>query len=557
MPNYVGPALGRLSETLYRGLSDIGKSRLASEELSLKRGKMEQEQRRYEEGAPIREFQRKQATVGLEKEQKLDEAFSVPAFAREASQADQAQGEMGGGFPKAYERLRWISTAVPKIAKALNAKYDSATGTLINMDTGKPLTNRDFQDPITQQKLSGIVGILTDSDKYLQMESDIPEAKALIEQRAKNPVKYYLDELKVKTDYLNQLGTFGIPKGSLTELAGEIKNLKGKIEKYEMTPEEKAKYDKQMLLLDKQIEASKATTARAQRPGKTEFSYVDKQIIKRELDDMDSQIKSKRKTIEAIRAGDITDPMSPAGELSAQYLADMDPKTVSALRERGILKKNVLAKMDSELKVLEKSQDEMYRTLKGIELGGTVSQAPTEGLTEGTPYGAGPSGTPRKRFATIGEGARITGGGTPKGPIPSQGGAGGLKQRKIVRTGTDKATGQKVVMYEDGTTEYIKGAPSAKGNNLTVKEMANVLIKHGIDTKRAEQVVEEMSKQNQAGISVDIDSFKRALQEAGIFLKWSDAELMNIYKSVWGGLSKVGESLLNIKIPGTSQFRNK
>ena len=145
-----------------------------------------------------------------------------------------------------------------------------------------------------------------------------------------------------------------------------------------------------MLLLDKQIEASKATTARAQRPGKTEFSYVDKQIIKRELDDMDSQIKSKRKTIEAIRAGDITDPMSPAGELSAQYLADMDPKTVSALRERGILKKNVLAKMDSELKVLEKSHDEMYRTLKGIELGGTVSQAPTEGLTEGAPYGAGP-----------------------------------------------------------------------------------------------------------------------------------------------------------------------
>ena len=92
MPNYVGPALGRLSETLYRGLSDIGKSRLASEELSLKRGKMEQEQRRYEEGAPIREFQRKQATVGLEKEQKLDEAFSVPAFGDEEDRRQFSQG---------------------------------------------------------------------------------------------------------------------------------------------------------------------------------------------------------------------------------------------------------------------------------------------------------------------------------------------------------------------------------------------------------------------------------------------------------------------------------
>ena len=211
----------------------------------------------------------------------------------------------------------------------------------------------------------------------------------------------------------------------------------------------------------------------------------------------------------------------------------------------------------SEIGNIRRRNIEIGKELVKLKGGGRIPQGPTEGLTTGAPYGAGPSGTPRKGFATIGEGARITGGGTPKGPIPSQGGAGGLKQRKIVRTGTDKATGQKVVMYEDGTTEYIKGAPSAKGNNLTVKEMANVLIKHGIDTKRAEQVVEEMSKQNQAGISVDIDSFKRALQEAGIFLKWSDAELMNIYKSVWGGLSKVGESLLNIKIPGTSQFRNK
>jgi len=256
MPDYVGPALGRLSDTLYRGLSDIGESKYRRAAIGLGEAKLGYE---MEKDRPAIELNKLKLGQAQREEADLLAPIHIPSMIGSALQEGQAGVEFGTqGIPQRYEKLRWISTVIPKAAEAIGTKYDPGSGNLIRMDTGKPLTRREWLDPMTQQKVAGVVGMFTDKDRYLEMEAagGDKEAQGLLNLRKTNPFKYYTDELNAKLEQFNQLSMSGIPEASLSKLTQQIDRTRKKLDEHDDVLTEKEK--KALELIDSQIEENKA-----------------------------------------------------------------------------------------------------------------------------------------------------------------------------------------------------------------------------------------------------------------------------------------------------------
>jgi len=256
MPDYVGPALRGLSETLYRGMSDIGESKYRRAAIGLGEAKLGYE---MEKDRPAIELSKLKLGQAQREEADLLAPIHVPSMIGGALQEGQAGSEFGtGGIPQRHEKLRWIATVIPKAAEAIGAKYDPGSGNLIRMDTGKPLTKREWLDPMTQQKVAGVVGMFTDKDRYLEMEAagGNKEASELLNLRKTNPFKYYTDELNAKLEQFNQLSMSGIPEASLSKLTQQIDRTRKKLDEHDEVLTEKEK--KALDLIDSQIEENKA-----------------------------------------------------------------------------------------------------------------------------------------------------------------------------------------------------------------------------------------------------------------------------------------------------------
>jgi len=253
MPNYVGPALSRLSETLYRGLSDIGKSRLATEEMDLKRAKMLYD---VERDKPRLELEQLQLGEARRKEEKRTSPFRFDTYVREAVGIGETGDVEGTPNPAVYEQLRWGATLIPKVAKAIGTKVDPQSKTLIKLDTGQPLTNEEWEDKRVQSIVSGVVGGHVDKDKFLELRASQgdQEAIALLRLRTTNPFQYYTDEFNGKLQNYTQALAMGIPKETLSDMLKQMDRTQTKIDKLEKTPEEKKVFDLSVKKLEAEIE---------------------------------------------------------------------------------------------------------------------------------------------------------------------------------------------------------------------------------------------------------------------------------------------------------------
>jgi len=365
MPNYVGPALSRLSETLYRGLSDIGKSRLATEEMDLKRAKMLYD---VERDKPRLELEQLQLGEARRKEEKRTSPFRFDTYVREAVGIGETGDVEGTPNPAVYEQLRWGATLIPKVAKAIGTKVDPQTKTLIKLDTGQPLTNEEWEDKRIQSIVAGVVGGHVDKDKFLELRASQgdQEAIGLLRLRTTNPFQYYTDEFNGKLQNYTQALAMGIPKETLSDMLKQMDRTQTKIDKLEKTPEEKKLFDLSVKKLEAEIEKL------GRGPGKpfydesgNQFQY-DKDgrlrlIIKADesrLDKAEFKLLEERynKISKVLALYDRTKQTVPGEKGAAQkyYMENPDPKTP------GLMEIN-----PSEITALQKEKVELAAKLGG------------------------------------------------------------------------------------------------------------------------------------------------------------------------------------------------
>ena len=108
--------------------------------------------------------------------------------------------------------------------------------------------------------------------------------------------------------------------------------------------------------------------------------------------------------------------------------------------------------------------------------------------------------------------------------------------------------------------ESVKKTPKAVTKveqNLTIGEVGKVLIDKGISIERAEKVAKsnDLWKPGKEGQIIDIESFKKALEEVKILDQFTADQITSMLKSIWTGLDVIGDKVIDLKIPGTSQLR--
>ena len=551
MPDYVGPALGRLSDTLYRGLSDIGESKYRRAAIGLGEAKLGYE---MEKDRPAIELNKLKLVQAQREEADLLAPIHIPSMIDSALQEGQAGVEFGTqGTSQRYEKLRWISTVIPKAAEAIGTKYDPGSGNLIRMDTGKPLTRREWLDPMTQQKVAGVVGMLTDKDRYLEMEAagGDKEAQGLLNLRKTNPFKYYTDELNAKLEQFNQLSMSGIPEASLSKLTKQIDRTRTKLDEHDDVLTEKEK--KALELIDSQIEENKAQAykfrheesdvVKQQRTAQRtlEFKNYD-EAIKR-LNEVQGALGSNQKKVysqEEMRWVGI--PLTEAEKILYRAKKNILTNIIKTIQSKYQGEAGTgLANMPSEISdvaytgreqpgygTTETGASIVKRTIPGgIPREGFYTQAPGEQITtresfgEHVQSGGRPSALPTETKQPI-QGARPTAGKVP------------------VKTGIDKDTGRKVIVYSDGTMKEVGGSagPGVKSGRGASGSWEGSPITQK-SAQRALPITPEINLRT-AGVELidpgSITNTVKVLSNALKSLKASDSEIKMLERVISEGL---------------------
>lgn len=274
----VSRELGRISQTLGRGISGLGQARLAGEqskrrsaELDYRLGRnREYDERATEEWAarkPVQELAGLKAQTELDREASYDEEVSDPFTA--------------------YMKTQWL----PGIAKHYNAKIDTAGDqTRLVLPDGSIL--KDVQRDkaweaghiLSKYKLSSTykdqIARIEEKEQTLN-EQGIPITDPAYAKLADNKYKAQtaLDSpeqmIQGLRNQIDQLERSGHYPGAIKRIKGEIKDQEAKL----MTPEQKALYDKQMKLLDIKLETAKG---KGKYGGVTRYQY--EQLVRKDRD---------------------------------------------------------------------------------------------------------------------------------------------------------------------------------------------------------------------------------------------------------------------------------
>lgn len=286
MPNYIGPALGRLSDTIYKGLSGIGESRLNEAKTALQGAELQHKISTYRDEAPLRALKLTKAVQEAKELERQNQPWNVPSWVGESLVGS-------GGVGTTPDAKIWAAQVVPRIATVFgdDAKYDSRKGQIVRQSTGQPITVADFEK--AQDAISGMIGVHTDGDKFLEMGAKTGDPAILkqIEDRDKDPIGYLNHQLTQKTAMLNHLQSLGLgekamqqawkgvdyTRGKLDKLLSEQRTEKLALEREEREAEREEKRFKRGLKVDLAKEGR--TEQRAiEREGRTEGRALEREV---------------------------------------------------------------------------------------------------------------------------------------------------------------------------------------------------------------------------------------------------------------------------------------
>lgn len=216
MPDYIGPALRGLSQTLQTGLADMGKSRLQEAELALKGAEIGHKIRLEQQEAPKRALElltaRKRAMEEIDK----DKPFNVSGFVEN----DLVPVQLTGGqvSPRLKTNVKMFGAQiVPKLGKAFgeDTEYDPVNKLWYHKSTNTPVTKREVEE--RQQALSGLIMMHTDGGKFLEMlaEEGSPAAIQTMQGRQADPLAYQKQVLDIKRQVYEQLASQNLGEKAL------------------------------------------------------------------------------------------------------------------------------------------------------------------------------------------------------------------------------------------------------------------------------------------------------------------------------------------------------
>ena len=263
MPDYIGPALRNLSDTLYKGLSGIGDARLKDAELALKGAEVTQRIQRYREEAPKRAMELITARTKAREELEKDTPFNVQGLVEN----DLVPASLLGNQPPSAQLRGNVkmfgAQLVPKLGKAFgeDVEYDPAKKVWYHQGNGIPVTKREVEK--NHDALSGLIMMHTDGDKYLQMlaEEGNPHAIRQVQAKEEDPLSYQRYQLETKQQIFDDLRSRGFGEKALKPA-------------YERLQKEMERYDKlagEVRTETRTLEREDRSEARAlEREGRTE-----------------------------------------------------------------------------------------------------------------------------------------------------------------------------------------------------------------------------------------------------------------------------------------------
>lgn len=219
MAGDVARSLQHLSDTLYRGSSDLGRQRLEEAKLGLVGAKLDREMGDYEKYTrPKLEAEK---TALMQREQHLNSPFSA--------YTDVFNPEMVSGADSQTKAF-WAER-LTKGATYLDAKFDPASGSYVKKD-GTPYTRREIEPHV--KNMATYLVATTDIEDELEikgMQGD-PESQRKLGEYKLNPAKLLRDNLKRKVDAVANLSHLVHP-GALKALTSDIERINKELNKLE------------------------------------------------------------------------------------------------------------------------------------------------------------------------------------------------------------------------------------------------------------------------------------------------------------------------------------
>ena len=114
---------------------------------------------------------------------------------------------------------------------------------------------------------------------------------------------------------------------------------------------------------------------------------------------------------------------------------------------------------------------------------------------------------------------------------------------------------------KDLSRAIVKTIPK-KDRDFTVAEFMSEMVDRGIgNSKQIKRVGKLIEKDLEGGLTIDIESFKKALGVAGIAYNWTDQQLYDVLLNTGNKLGEVGnwmiETVATTKLPGSRIMREK